>query len=628
VPRAVRRPTAALLVGGLLLSGAACTKKDKPKPDPVARDFLAALAAGDPAKAATFTDGEPGVVVREYTDAVKDLGLTSTLTLGDVQTTGAAATAAYRATRKVTGFADWSYDGQVRLALGDKKQWRVVWEPAVIHPRLQAGMRLDTTRSMPPRGDLLDAAGEPLFTEQETVRIGIQPDAFTEARTALPIIARETGVDAKRLAAKIAAAKSNAFVEVITLRRPDYEKIKPKIHPLKGVRFVEGKAVLAPSATFARALLGRVGVATAEQLAKAGPEFKPGDVLGQGGLQGAFQERLSGTPTGRIVGLIGEDVVETLHEYPGIAPEPVRTTIDRRFQQAAEDALGSLKTPAALVAVRASTGEVVAVANRPSDLALNRAFEGRYPPGSTFKVISAAALLAGGLKPDDVVRCPQTINAGGKVFRNFEGEQAGAVPFSTDFAHSCNTAFVSLADRLDPDAFTVLAPLFGLGGGWKLPVPAYAGSVPKPRDETELAATMIGQGRLLASPLAMALVAAAVADGTARSPVLVTEPADDGGGSSTQLDQASLKIPVDDLRALMREVVTDGTGKKAEAPGGVSGKTGTAEFGAKAPFNTHAWFIGFSGDIAVSVIVEGDIPKRSGGKDAAPIAGRFFRAIA
>jgi cell division protein FtsI/penicillin-binding protein 2 len=628
VPRAARRRTAALLVGGLLLSGAACTKKDKPKPDPVARDFLAALAAGDAAKAATFTDGEPGVVVREYTEAVKDLGVTSsTLQLGAVQTTGATATAAYRATRKVTGFEDWAYDGQLRLAQGDKKQWRVVWEPTAIHPKLQAGMRLDTTRTMPPRGDLLDAAGQPLFSEQATVRIGIQPDAFTDAKTALPIIARETGVDAKRLAARIAAAKPNAFVEVITLRRPDYDKIKPKIHPLKGVRFVEGKAILAPSATFARALLGRVGVATAEQLAKAGPAFKPGDVLGQGGLQGAFQERLTGTPTGRIVGLVGDEVVETLHEYPGVAPQPVQTTIDRRIQQAAESALGSLETPAALVAVRASTGEVVAAANRPSDLALNRAFEGRYPPGSTFKVISAAALLSRGLQPDDVVRCPQTINAGGKVFRNFEGEQAGAVPFSTDFAHSCNTAFVSLRDRLDPDAFTVLAPLFGLGGGWKLPVPAYAGSVPKPRDETELAATMIGQGRVLASPLAMALVAAAVADGTARSPVLVTDPAGEGS-SSTQLDQAELKIPVDDLRALMREVVTDGTGTKAEAPGGVSGKTGTAEFGDKAPYNTHAWFIGYSGDIAVAVLVEGDIPKRSGGKDAAPIAGRFFRAIA
>jgi membrane peptidoglycan carboxypeptidase len=141
--------------------------------------------------------------------------------------------------------------------------------------------------------------------------------------------------------------------------------------------------------------------------------------------------------------------------------------------------------------------------------------------------------------------------------------------------------------------------------------------VPKPRDETEMAATMIGQGRVLASPLAMALVAAAVADGTARSPVLVTDPTGEGS-SSTQLDQASLKIPVDDLRALMREVVTDGTGKKAEAPGGVSGKTGTAEFGDKAPFNTHAWFIGFSGDIAVSVIVEGDIPKRSAARTADP----------
>ena len=97
-----------------------------------------------------------------------------------------------------------------------------------------------------------------------------------------------------------------------------------------------------------------------------------------------------------------------------------------------------------------STGDVLAVANRPSDSSFDRALEGRYPPGSTFKVISTAALLRDGLNTNEVVDCPRTSNVGGRVFRNFEGGAQGAVPFARDFATSCNTAFVSLAGRLSP----------------------------------------------------------------------------------------------------------------------------------------------------------------------------------
>ena len=98
------------------------------------------------------------------------------------------------------------------------------------------------------------------------------------------------------------------------------------------------------------------------------------------------------------------------------------------------------------MAVQPSTGDVLAAANRPAD-DFDRALQGRYPPGSTFKVVSTAALLRDGLDPGTVVDCPPTLAIEGKSFRNFEGGAAGAVPFSTDFAESCNTAFVSLADR-------------------------------------------------------------------------------------------------------------------------------------------------------------------------------------
>jgi cell division protein FtsI/penicillin-binding protein 2 len=289
----------------------------------------------------------------------------------------------------------------------------------------------------------------------------------------------------------------------------------------------------------------------------------------------------------------------------------VRTTLDRTVQQAAESALGSRRDKAAVVAMQPSTGDILAVANRPTDQTFDRAIDGRYPPGSTFKVVSTAALLRDGLKTTEIVPCPQTITVGGKEFRNFEGEAAGAVPFSTDFAQSCNTAFVSLAKRLPADALTRTARDFGLGR-------TSASTVPPGTDTVERAASMIGQARIVASPLAMAGVAATVADGRWHIPrLLSTDPRN--SGPSIALAELST------LRTLMRSVVTFGTGTAlAVVPGQVAGKTGTAEFGGGNPPPTHAWFIAFRDDLAVAVLVE---KGSSGGAVAAPVAQRFFAAL-
>jgi cell division protein FtsI/penicillin-binding protein 2 len=289
----------------------------------------------------------------------------------------------------------------------------------------------------------------------------------------------------------------------------------------------------------------------------------------------------------------------------------VRTTLDRDVQQAAETALGPRKDKAALVALQASTGDVLAVANRPTDQAFDRAIDGRYPPGSTFKVISTAALLRDGLKTSEIVECPKTITIGGKQFKNFEGEAAGAVPFSTDFAQSCNTAFVSLAKRLSADALSRTARDFGLGR-------TRASQVPPGTDAVERAAAMIGQARIVASPLAMAGVAATVADGRWHVPRLIST---DPRRSGPPIAAGELTT----LRTLMRSVVTSGTGTAlAVVPGEVAGKTGTAEFGSGNPPPTHAWFIAFRGDLAVAVLVE---KGSSGGAAAAPVAQRFFLAL-
>jgi cell division protein FtsI/penicillin-binding protein 2 len=477
---------------------------------------------------------------------------------------------------------------------------------------LRGAGRLGTVREAPERAPILDRDGRPLVMARQVVRVGIDRAKVRDVDATASQLASLLKIDGDKLAAAARRAGPKQFVEALTLRNADYQPLAARLKAIQGVQTVDGVAQLAPTRSFARALLGAVGPATAEQVQKSHGALAAGDDVGQWGLEARFDSRLAGTATRRIVIRNAQGTpTTTLLRRAGRKGQAVRTTLDRDVQRAAEVALGPRSDKAAVVAAQPSTGDILAVANRPTDQTFDRAIDGRYPPGSTFKVISTAALLRDGLKTTDTVPCPETITVGGKEFRNFEGEAAGAVPFSTDFAQSCNTAFVSLAKRLPADALSRTARDFGLGR-------TSASAVPPGTDAVERAAAMIGQARIVASPLAMAGVAATVADGRWHIPrLLSTDPRN--SGPSIALTELST------LRTLMRSVVTSGTGTAlAAVPGEVAGKTGTAEFGGGNPPPTHAWFIAFRGDLAVAVLVE---KGSSGGAVAAPVAQRFFLAL-
>ena len=322
-----------------------------------------------------------------------------------------------------------------------------------------------------------------------------------------------------------------------------------------------------------------------------------------------------------------------------------------------------------MVVVRPSTGELLAVANGgEGDDGLNRALDGRYPPGSTFKVVSTFALLGNGLTPDETVACPPTIAVGGRTFVNAESEALGAVPFRVDFADSCNTAFISLADRVTDAELATAGSELGLADDYPLGLPNFGGDVPANADAVGHAAAMIGQSRILASPLGMALVAASADGGTTVTPILVTDPAtgaplvpegrgsEAAGSSSTTTTAGSTGTTetgptgtgpasgassssttiapsqgldparVATLQELMRGVVTGGTATVlGGVPGGpVSAKTGTAEFGSEVPPQTHAWMIGYQGDLAFAVLVEDG---GFGAQAAGPIAADFLASL-
>jgi cell division protein FtsI/penicillin-binding protein 2 len=214
---------------------------------------------------------------------------------------------------------------------------------------------------------------------------------------------------------RVAEARENdLFVPVITLRRDEYDEIAGEIGDLPGVQTRDEERHLAPTRTFARALLGTVGEVTAEVMEQQPGVFAAGDQVGYGGLSGHYDDRLRGV-TGQAVVIArpspGDEVTEI--ELDRVESEPgqdLATTLDADAQTAAEAALAAESRPAALVAIRISDGSVLAVANTEGDEAhpVNLALTASVPPGSTFKMVSGYQLLASGeLDLDTEVACPE-----------------------------------------------------------------------------------------------------------------------------------------------------------------------------------------------------------------------------
>ncbi|MEV0996733.1 penicillin-binding transpeptidase domain-containing protein [Nonomuraea sp. NPDC050202] len=338
------------------------------------------------------------------------------------------------------------------------------------------------------------------------------------------------------------------------------------------------------------------------------------------GMKQTFPDRFEELSRTRIDLYQGDERVKTVAEQQA-GKEPIQTTIDLKVHRAGAEALEGTDKPASLVALRASTGEILAVVNAPGGF--NRALLGKYPPGSTFKVVTASALVAGGVEPGQQVTCPAEKNIGGFPFHNAGFEDFGTLSFRDAFAHSCNTTFgeMSVAE-LNGGRLGEVARSFGFGTAITPGVPAVRAEFPDPKDDTDLASASIGQGRVLASPLNMASVAAAIASGSYIPPRLVT-------GEPVPGQQQAGPRPLEGgvvkaLRRLMPAVVTDGTAHGVSFPAGTAGKTGTAEYGSGKEPPAHSWFIGYQGDLAFSVIVEGG---GAGSAVAAPIAARFLRAL-
>jgi cell division protein FtsI/penicillin-binding protein 2 len=603
--------------------------KEQDRAAAAASAFIKGWVAGDFARAgmATTAPADAEAALKEAADRLSVTATHIGRPAVAVDNNGRTATARFSVQDTLAGLGDWNYETEAHLEKAADGAWKVTWSPQVIHPQLTAQTRLGRERDVPERAPILDRDGKPLVTERPVITFGIWPGKLTDPDRAYEAIGKNLDVDVAMLRSRVAKTQKDQFVEIITLRESEAGRAAVALKGIPGVIQRQGTRPLAPTREFARAVLGIVAPATAETLKNAGPTASPADLVGSSGLQAAQQRRLAGTPAGKVL-LVDKktgDPVATLHEFRGQPGKSLATTLDLTVQKAAEAALSPVRKPAALVAVQVSTGQILAAANGPGAQGQNLAFDGRYPPGSTFKVVTTAALLAAGVSPTDPVKCPETVTVQGKDFENQDTFALGTVPFRTDFAQSCNTAFVGLRERLSGDALPTVAAQFGLGGEWRVGVAAFSGSVPEPTADVDKAAEMIGQGKVLMSPLAMASVAATVAAGGFHQPYLLDDRALLRDSArfrpATQVSVAITK----ELRSLMRDVVERGSGRALrDLPGDPAAKTGTAEFGTERPPRTHAWMIGFRGDIAFAVLLQGG---GTGGKNAGPVAARFLRSL-
>jgi cell division protein FtsI/penicillin-binding protein 2 len=612
-----------------------------PDPEPAAEKLAAALEAGKPAdvplamETSASPDEQYAQVFEQLVAAVgEDAGTVTVKSVTPVQegedgTATATATLAW--TWPVATEQAWEYETVAELtypgpADGEAGEWEAAWNTGVLVPGLESGERLAVERTEPARGEIVTTAGETLVGMTPVHHVGIDKTrpGWDTAAQKLGQVLKFDKATTDDIAAQVDAAGEKAFVEVITIRDNDPEYDFQAAMAIDGVVGVPDELPLARERDFARGLLGSVGEATAEIVEKSKGTIQPGDMVGLSGLQAAHDEQLRGVPglavTIEPAGDGESREAFTIEKKDG---EPVTVTLDPATQQRAEAALAGLDDLAsAIVAIRPSTGEVLAAASGPGSGGYSTATLGQYPPGSTFKIATSLAMLRSGITPDTPLPCTETINVEGRTFQNVPGyptsAMGDAVPFRTVFANSCNTGFISQHQKISQQQLHDAAASLGLGvEAEAFGAAAAMGDVPTEAAGTEHAASMIGQGKVLATPLAMATVAASVSAGHTVSPWLVA-PSDGKAREKAAGDLTADEAAT--LRGLMGGVVQEGSATALQdVPGIVGAKTGTAQFGDGS--KAHVWMLAITNDLAAVVFIEeGEL----GSTTAGPVMHEFL----
>lgn len=525
---------------------------------------------------------------------------------------------------------DWTYPAAVHLSAADG-QFLAEWSSDLLAPDLSSDQVLTVTQVQAERGEILGQDDDVLVTSRKVDQIGIDKTYIPAEQWKQQAVALAQALDLEdpqAYADQVLAAGERGFVVAREVPQDDPGIDLKKVRSIEGVHLVPAERQGGPTAGFAQEILGRVGPVTAEMIDASGGQLQQGDRVGRYGLQQAYEAQLRGFPGLTISAVPAEgegEEVELFHSKPRPG-EALHTTLDKDLQIQAEQILAEEESAAALVAIRPSTSEVLAAASSPASQGWSTATLAQYPPGSTFKVVTLLALLRSGMDLSSTLECPETIEIDGRTFENYPGypeSAVGQITLKQAIAQSCNTALMGQRDRIEADDLATAARALGLGEGdsVNLGYPVWLGSVPQQASGTGLAAAMIGQGDVLASPAAMASVAASVAAGHRVRPILLPEQAEteQGEAKSGGLTEAEAV----QLRQAMRAVVTDGTAHAlADVPGAdVLAKTGTAEAGED---EVYGWMIAIQGDIAVAAFTADGAA--GGAATAGPLVEKLLRS--
>ncbi|MCS4536307.1 penicillin-binding transpeptidase domain-containing protein [Corynebacterium sp. HS2168-gen11] len=574
-----------------------------PKPvsaEPEVELFLTDLVNHEFDAAAARTDQADTVaqVLEQTWNGLQAEGLTAEIL--DIQARNTIATATYKLNWDLPKDRELSYEAKMTLnKINDA--WSIRWQPTALHPKLGANQHLELRAVQAQRASVISSDGAEILVPGVVDRLLVDVTQIG---------------DPNSLAFAIVGALEQAkrIDESVRLLNP--HELAEQLRQARGVYSVTTVNKL-PGAKVRELLAGKPGVIFNEEgaMVSKDPGFAP-DIVSR--VATVVNERLDGDNGWRVAAVTHDGALIDDVEYhePFVAPA-VRISLDHKVQQAAEEAVNLRpEMQAVMVALRVSTGEILAVAqtdeaDKHGDLAMS----GLYPPGSTFKIITAAAGIQDrGLTADSIVPCPGTMNIFGRMVTNYNTFALGDVPLERAFARSCNTTFADISTQLDAGQLQAIGEKFGLGIDYEIPgISSVTGQIPTGETALEKTEAGYGQGLTLVSPFGLALVSATAARGSTPVPSLLS-------GFDTKVSKT---VPppapetIEQLRRLMSAVTEPGgTAGGITAGGKIFAKTGEAEING----GSHAWFTGYRDDIAFATL----IVLGGGSESAVALTNHFF----
>ena len=543
--------------------------------------------------------------------------------------------------------------------------------------------RIRIERVPAPRGRILDRFGRELVVNRPSFDVYALPEEIQDVSRLSGSLSGILNLEPGYVEGKLDAAKKvNRFEPVLIakdINRDQLAYIEARKSSLPGLIVEVSNLRKYPHGKLGASFLGYIGKVSEAELEKE-PKINRNDLVGKSGIERSWQSSLSGEDgfIQIVTDALGREVDSTLFmrdlvNKKSVSGNDVILAIDIDLQRAAEQALG--EEAGSIVAVDVNTGEVLALASNPtfnpedfikgidsktwsrliedkSFPLLNRATQGVYAPGSVFKVVPAVAgLNEGVIDANTVVNCPGYYRLGTSTFRCWKRGGHGLVNLRLAIVRSCDVYFYKLAEKLGIDRFSKYMKVFGFGSPSGIGIEERKGVSPsrewklekfgKPWYQGETIVSAIGQGYVSSTPLQIAMMTAAVANGGAvLKPNIVrkikTRDGEDVVQNSPQvvanipLDGELLKQIQDALTAVVNE--PGGTGRRARIEDyTVAGKTGTAQVVSldfqsnEKKYKDHAWFTSYAPaeapEIAVSVLVEHG---GKGGSVAAPLAKQII----